>query len=90
MAFGDLELRGLLFSYDYQHVHKRPAFWLTTFIGPPQVYAITPGMGWGFRLLNVNDRPPALNASRARATRTPRSSSSYASASACIESVSNA
>lgn len=60
MAFGDLELRGLLFSYDYQHLHRRPAFWLTTFIGPPRVYAVNPGVGWGFRLLNVNDRPPAF------------------------------
>ena len=63
MAFGDLELRGLLFSYDYQHVHRRPAYWLTTFIGPPRVYPITPQMGWGFRLLNVNDRPPAFRES---------------------------
>lgn len=59
-AFGDLELRGLLFSYDYQHVHRRPAFWLSTFLGPPQVFGITPQMGWGFRILNVNDRPPAF------------------------------
>ncbi len=59
-AFGDLELRGLLFSYDYQHLHRRPAFWLSTFVGPPQVYAVTPGIGWGFRILNVNDRPPAF------------------------------
>ena len=38
----------------------------------------------------VNVRPPAVNASRALATSTPLSSSSYTSASACIESVSNA
>jgi hypothetical protein len=59
-AFGDLELKGLLFSYDYQHIHRRPAFWLTTFVGPPRVYPINPGIGWGFRLLNINDRPPAF------------------------------
>jgi hypothetical protein len=59
-AFGDLELRGLLFSYDYQQVHRRPAFWLTTFVGPPRVHPISPGIGWGFRILNINDRPPGF------------------------------
>jgi len=58
-TFSDLELRGLLFSYDYQHLHRRPAFWLSTFIGPPRVYAVRPGLGWGMRLVNINDRPPA-------------------------------
>jgi hypothetical protein len=59
-TFSDLELTGLLFSYDYQHMHRRPAFWISTFIGPPQVFAVTPAMGWGFRVLRINDRPPAF------------------------------
>ena len=59
-AFSDLELQGMLFSYDYQHLHRRPAFWVTTFIGPPRVYPFVPGIGWGFRILSVNDKPPAF------------------------------
>lgn len=59
-AFKDFELTGVLFSYDYQHLHRRPAFWLTSFIGKPRVYPITSPMGWGFRLLGVADRPPAF------------------------------
>ena len=59
-TFKDLELNGLLFAYDYQHMHRRSAYWLTTFIGPPHVYPISPPLGWGFRVLAVNDRPPAF------------------------------
>jgi len=59
-TFSDLELKGTLFTYDYQHLHRRPAFWLTTFFGPPRVYGIKPGIGWGMRLININDRPPAF------------------------------
>ncbi|WP_437281064.1 hypothetical protein WME90_11035 [Sorangium sp. So ce375] len=58
-TFDDLELSGVLFSYDYQHLHRRPAHWLTTFVGKPRLYAISPRMGWGFRVVSVNDRPPA-------------------------------
>jgi hypothetical protein len=59
-TFADLELRGLLFSYDYEHMHRRPAFWLTTFFGRPRLYEVEPPFGWGFRVLRVNDRPPAF------------------------------
>lgn len=59
-TFADLELRGLLFSYDYQHLHRRPAFWLTSFFGHPRLYEVAPPLGWGFRVLRVNDRPPAF------------------------------
>jgi hypothetical protein len=59
-TFADLELRGLLFSYDYQHLHRRPAFWLTSFFGHPRLYEVAPPLGWGFRILRVNDRPPAF------------------------------
>jgi hypothetical protein len=59
-TFSDLELRGLLFSYDYQHEHRRPAFWISTFFGKPKVYDVSPAVGWGFRLININDRPPAF------------------------------
>jgi hypothetical protein len=58
VTFSDLELEGLLFSYDYQHEHRRPTAWISTFFGAPRVHDVTPAMGWGFRLLNVNDRPP--------------------------------
>jgi hypothetical protein len=58
-TFDDLELTGVLFTYDYQHLHRRPAFWLSTFMGPPAVYPVSPPLGWGFRLLSVHDRPPA-------------------------------
>jgi hypothetical protein len=57
-AFADLELRGTLFAYDYQHEHRRPAFWLSTFFGEPHVYPVFPRLGWGMRLLSVQDRPP--------------------------------
>lgn len=59
-TFADLELRGQLFSYDYQHLHRRPAFYLTSFFGKPRLYEVAPPLGWGFRLLRVNDRPPAF------------------------------
>jgi hypothetical protein len=59
-TFADLELRGQLFAYDYQHVHRRPAFYLTSFFGRPRLYEVAPPLGWGFRVLRVADRPPAL------------------------------
>lgn len=59
-TFSDLELRGQLFSYDYQHLHRRPAFYLTSFFGRPRLYEVAPPLGWGFRVLRVNDRPPAF------------------------------
>ncbi len=59
-TFKDLEVNGLLFAYDYQHLHRRPAYWLTTFIGPAKVHPISPPLGWGFRVLAINDRPPAF------------------------------
>ena len=60
VTFKDLEINGLLFAYDYQHLHRRPAWWLTTFIGPAKVHPISPPLGWGFRVLAINDRPPAF------------------------------
>ncbi len=60
-TFADLELRGLLFSYDYQHLHRRPAFYLTSFFGSKaRLYEVAPPLGWGFRVLRINDRPPAF------------------------------
>jgi len=59
-TFKDLEINGLLFAYDYQHLHRRPAWWLTTFIGPAKVHPISPPLGWGFRVLAISDRPPAF------------------------------
>jgi hypothetical protein len=57
--FADFEVSGTLFSYDYQHEHRRPAFWISTFFGEPEVHPILPRMGWGFRLLSVLDRQPS-------------------------------
>lgn len=59
-TFKDLELNGLLFAYDYQHLHRRPSYWVSTFIGPPRVYPVSTPLGWGFRVLAINDRPPAF------------------------------
>jgi hypothetical protein len=59
-TFTDLELRGMLFSYDYQHAHRRPAFWISTFLGEPRVYPAAGRLGWGFRLLSITDRQPSL------------------------------
>jgi hypothetical protein len=59
-TFKDLEINGLLFAYDYQHLHRRPAYWLTTFIGPPRVHPISPPLGWGVRAFAITDRPPAF------------------------------
>src|SRR5262249_44661796 len=56
----DLQVSGLLFSYDYQHLHRRPSFWVSTFVGKPRVYPVPLPLGWGFRVLNVEDRPPAF------------------------------
>lgn len=58
-TFKDFELTGVLFAYDYQHLHRRPAFFLTSFIGEPRLHPITSPMGWGLRVINVADRPPA-------------------------------
>lgn len=57
--FADLEVSGTLFAYDYQHEHRRPAFWLSTFFGEPEVHPVLPRMGWGFRILSVLDRQPS-------------------------------
>lgn len=57
--FADFEVSGTLFSYDYQHEHRRPAFWISTFFGEPEVHPVLPRVGWGFRILNVLDRQPS-------------------------------
>jgi hypothetical protein len=57
-SFADLQLDGLVFAYDYQQVHRRPAGWLTTFFGPPRVHEITMPLGFGFRIVDIEDRPP--------------------------------
>ncbi|MFO0555192.1 MAG: hypothetical protein U0271_42835 [Polyangiaceae bacterium] len=62
-TFPDLELRGLLFAYDYQQVHRRPAFYVTTFFGEPKLHEVAPPLGWGFRVLRVRDQPAALRSS---------------------------
>lgn len=58
-SFADFHFTGLVFAYDYQQVHRRPAFWITTFFGTPKLYPAAIPLGWGLRLLNVEDRPPA-------------------------------
>jgi hypothetical protein len=58
-TFRDFHFNGLVFAYDYQQVHRRPAFWVTTFFGKPRLYPVAMPLGWGFRFFNVEDRPPA-------------------------------
>jgi hypothetical protein len=58
VSFSDLQISGLLFAYDYQQAHRRPAFWVTTFFGEPHVYGVPLPLGWGFRTVRVEDRPP--------------------------------
>jgi hypothetical protein len=57
VALTDFEVQGTLFAFDYQHLHRRPSFWLTSFIGEPRVYPMSYPLGWGFRLLTLRDRP---------------------------------
>lgn len=58
VSFSDLQVSGLLFAYDYQQAHRRPALWLSTFVGKPRVFPIPLPLGWGFRVVRVEDRPP--------------------------------
>jgi hypothetical protein len=58
-TFPDFHFNGLVFAYDYQQVHRRPAFWVTTFFGKPRLYPAAIPLGWGFRLFDIEDRPPA-------------------------------
>lgn len=57
-SFSDLQLSGLVFAYDYQHIHRRPAFFVTSFFGDPKLHPVPIPIGWGFRTLKVEDRPP--------------------------------
>lgn len=59
VSFADFHFSGLAFAYDYQQVHRRPAFWVTTFFGKPRLYPVALPLGWGFRVLDVEDRPPS-------------------------------
>jgi hypothetical protein len=59
ISLGDLNVNGLLFAYDYQQVHVRPSFYVTTFFGAPRLYPAAIPLGWGFRVLDVQDRPPS-------------------------------
>ena len=59
LSFTDFHFTGTVFAYDYQQVHRRPAFWVTTFFGEPKVYPAAIPLGWGTRLLNLEDRPPS-------------------------------
>lgn len=59
VSFTDLQVSGLLFAYDYQHVHTRPAFWVTSFFGAPRVYPVAIPFGFGFRTVRLEDRPPS-------------------------------
>jgi hypothetical protein len=58
----DFEVQGTLFTYDFQHLHRRPSFWITSFIGEPRVYPVSDPLGWGFRLLTLRDRPASNRA----------------------------
>ena len=56
-SFAELEFRGTLFAYDYQHTRRRPAYWITSFIGEPSVYPVRSRLAFGFRLVSFSDRP---------------------------------
>ncbi len=58
-TFTDLHFNGQVFAYDYQQVHRRPVFWVTTFFGPPHLYPAAIPLGVGVRVLNIDDRPPS-------------------------------
>jgi hypothetical protein len=62
-TFSDLNVSGLVFAYDYQQDHRRPAFWVTTFVGKPHLYGVPIPLGWGFRVVRVEDRPPSFRKS---------------------------
>lgn len=53
----DFEVQGTLFALDYQHLHRRPSFWVTSFFGEPRIHPISSPLGGGFRLLTLRDRP---------------------------------
>lgn len=59
-SFSDFHVNGQLFAYDYQQVHRRPTFWFTTFFGEPRVFPGRLPLGFGFRVLRLEDRPPAF------------------------------
>ena len=59
-TFPDFHFNGVVFAYDYQQLHRRPVFWVTQFFTePPTVHPTGIPLGWGLRLVNIEDRPPA-------------------------------
>lgn len=58
VSFQDFEVEGQLFTYDYQHLHRRPSLFVSSFIGAPRLHEISMPLGWGMRLLGVHDRAP--------------------------------
>jgi hypothetical protein len=59
-TFPDFHFNGVVFAYDYQQLHRRPVFWVTQFITePPTVHPTGIPLGWGMRLLTIEDRPPS-------------------------------
>ncbi len=59
-TFPDFHFNGVVFAYDYQQLHRRPIFWVTQFFTePPTVHPAGIPLGWGIRLVNVEDRPPS-------------------------------
>jgi hypothetical protein len=63
VGLGDFQTNALLFAYDYQRVRRLPAFWVTAIGGPPRDRFVASPIGWGFRVLQVEDRPPAAPSS---------------------------
>jgi hypothetical protein len=58
-SFTDLHFNGQVFAYDYQQVHRRPVFWVTTFFGPPHLYPTAIPLGFGMRVVNIDEAPPS-------------------------------
>lgn len=59
-TFPDFHFNGVVFAYDYQQLHRRPLFWVTQFFTePPTVSPSGIPLGWGFRVVTLEDRPPS-------------------------------
>lgn len=59
-TFPDFHFNGVVFAYDYQQLHRRPIFWVTQFFTePPTVHPSGIPLGWGIRLVTIEDRPPS-------------------------------
>jgi hypothetical protein len=57
VAIPDLQMRGMVFSYEQTRSSKTPLLRLTTFFGTPRRHDITLDAGFGLRVVTVENRP---------------------------------